>query len=465
MEYLEAKELFEKIKKHQASYEELLKWCIDNKETMNLKDQYSSRLYYKMVQNSMDNKRGKLTKDEADIYIRYFAKKTARDFNLDEKVVIEVLESEEYKERDEDDSVGICIPNDDGTFTVSYNISKLGKSIMSEDKYVFLFGLQAIFHEMRHVLQNTALSMDLHKKSLYIMAMESVTRKISPKFYKANYKNLFKENDAEKEGLRMALAEIKKMSPKLYEQYEHRKLEKFMQQYDKKSYEGEFEIYGQKGDSVKSLDSWTEMYAEDHPEILQQYPILRISYNQDGKKKKFLQMLKEREELIKGGKKENIDELYKLSLNRKFFDREEGISTEGELLDLDTYIEHTGTEDEFIYDLIRFRLSRSEMTDEQINNFIDDEKEKAAKIRKIRNEEQQEKEPNQEKSIKDEIGDEEVRDKQEEEQIWIKRMQLCYNKSTHIEKYSTKQRDIIKTISEQLRHKDQKEIDKYMGKE
>ena len=100
-------------------------------------------------------------------------------------------------------------------------------------------------------------------------------------------------------------------------------------------------------------------------------------------------MLKEREELIKGGKKENIDELYKLSLNRKFFDREEGISTEGELLDLDTYIEHTGTEDEFIYDLIRFRLSRSEMTDEQINNFIDDEKEKAAKIRKIRNEEQQ----------------------------------------------------------------------------
>lgn len=43
-------------------------------------------------------------------------------------------------------------------------------------------------------------------------------------------------------------------------------------------------------------------------------------------------------------------------------------------------------------------------------------------------------------------------------------MQLCYSKSTQIENYTKKQADIIRAISEQLREKDQKEIDEYMGK-
>lgn len=465
---MEAKELFEKLKNGQASYEDLLKWCIENKEQMDLNEYYSGRLYNTMVKHSMQTRIGNLSKDEADLYIRYFSNRMAKDLKVDKKVVIEVLETEKYQERDKDNSQGICIPNDDGTYTVSYNISKLGKALMSKDKYEFLFGLQTIFHEMRHVTQNTAISIDskrLYKKSLYIMAMETVTRKISPKFYKDNYSHLFKENDANKVGLRMAVEAIQEMNPKLYGLYKQETIEKLMQQYDENAYESEFEIYGSKGDSIKSLDSWTEIYVEDHPEILQKYPVLRIGYNEDGKKKDLLQMLGEREGLIKDGKKEELDELYKVVLNRKFFDREEGVSTEGELLDLDTYIERTGTDDEFIYDLIRYRLSRSDMTQDQIETFIAEEKEKAANARKKREEEQQEKEPQHEKSIKDEVGDEAIKDEQEEEQIWINRMQLCYRKSTQVENYPDKQKDAIKAISEQLREKDQKEIDAYLGKE
>ena len=462
---MEAKEIYEKIKSGQATYEDLLNWCNENKENMNLNNSYEYQLYNAFIIHSMQSKALKLNSQEASVYCHFFAKKIAHDMKMNDKVTVKVLNEEQYKEINEDNSEGICIPNEDGTYTVAYNFSKLEKKLTSNDKYDFIDGLQTIFHELRHVMQNQAISMNrtgLYKKSIYIMALDTITRKTSSKFYKENYAHLLKENDANKYGLQLALETIKKRNPNLYSQFNHKKIEILLKRYDNNFYDSDFEIHGYKGSAIKSIDSWSEYYINEHPEVIEQYPVLKVAYNKDGRKKDILQMLKERDSLVLTQPKDTIDELYKTIMNQKFFDKEEGISTEGELLALDKWVEETGTDDPFIYDLIRYRLDRSELTDEEKDKFISDEMKKA---KKIRNEEEQEKNPQKEESIKDEVGAEEIKDEQEEEQVWIKRMQLCYSKSTHIDNYPAKQKDLIKTISEQLREKDQKEIDEYMGKE
>lgn len=463
---METKELCEKVKNGKASYEELYKWCNENKEKMNLNDYDEWRLYTTLVDWSMKARVENLNKDEIDIYIRYFANKTAKELQLDNKVVVEVLEREQFREKYGEDSYGMCSPNDDDTYNVSYNISKLYEHLMSEDKnkykFKFLFVMQTIFHEMQHVTQNVVIlqdSKEFYKKSVYIMAMETITRKISPKFYKENYNNLLKENNANKVGLQKALRTIQSINPELYVLYNQKGIKKQMNVYDENFYDGEFEIFQTKGDTIKSLDAWTDFYVTDHPEILQRYPILKIKYNEDGKQKDILQMLRERERLVQSCKKNEIDDLYEVAMNRKFFEKEDGCGTEDELLYLDKYIEETGTEDEFIYDLVRYRLNRGELTEEQIETFISAQKEKASEIRKIKNEEQQEK--NTECLIREEY----VGDEQEREQKWINIMQIYYSKSTQIEGYSSKQSEVIKSISEQLRKRDDKELDKYLGNE
>ena len=119
-------------------------------------------------------------------------------------------------------------------------------------------------------------------------------------------------------------------------------------------------------------------------EILKQYPILKVAYKENGERKDILQMLQERENLLTQKPKDRIDELYQIALNQRFFTPEEGKGTKDELEKLDKWIEETGTDDEFIYDLIRFRLDRSELTEEEKQQYIDEEKEKAKKKEKLK---------------------------------------------------------------------------------
>lgn len=432
---MEPKEIYEKIKSGKGSYEELLDWCNKNKEQMNLEDPYESRLYNALMKFSMKKRIGQLNKEEASIYTHFFAQKTIKDLYLDKKVSIEVLEEEAYCKRDKNNAKGICISHDDGTYTVAYNLSKIAEALTSDNQYKFLFGLKTIFHEIGHVLQNVIIAQDsekVYKKEFYLIALEMIMRKMSSKFYKENYGYLLEENNANKFGLRMALEAIKEANPKLYAIYNNKNMKKLIRRYDKEFYKAEFKIKGKKGKAIKSLDTWSEIYINAHPEILKRYPILKVRYNEEGKKKAILQMLQEREKLIQNNPKKDIDELYEIILNQKFFYSKKGVSTEEELLELDKYIEQTGTDDQFIYDLIKFRLDRSDLKEEQKEDFIHEEKEKARKVRQ----------------------------KQEKQKMQLKRDELEENPENTNASEKT-----IKGISAQLRRKDEEELDQYMGRE
>ena len=232
--------------------------------------------------------------------------------------------------------------------------------------------------------------------------------------------------------------QIKERNPRLYT-FNQARIEEQMKEYDNNFYESDMVILGSKASAIKAIDAFAEIYVSKNPEILRQYPILKVAYNENGEKKDILQMLQERESLITKKPKDRIDELYKTALNQKFFDPEEGTSTKDELEKLDKWIEETGTEDEFVYDLIRFRLDRSELTEEEKQQYIDEETEKAKKTK--------------EKQQGTQLTS---------EQEWLEEMEACYNESTKIENYAGKQKQIIKDISEQLRKKDEKEIDDFL---
>lgn len=440
---MNVQELIEKIKSDQASYEELLKWCSENKDTMNLKDYNEFCLYNTLINQLFKFKIGEMNREETSIFIKFFATKLACELKIDDKVSVEVLDEEKYKERFKssvkDIGLGICVHNQDGTHTVAYNVSEIEKNINGGRNVKLVKGLQTIFHEIRHAYQNFAISQDgVYNKSLYIMAMESVIKANNYKFYKKNYDNLLIENDAEKAGLELALSTIKERNPKLYT-FSQAGIEEKMKEYDNNFYDSDMVIYGSKASAIKALDAFVEVFVSKNPEVLKQYPILKVAYKENGERKDILQMLQERETLLTKKPKDRIDELYQIALNQRFFTPEEGKGTKDELEALDKWIEETGTEDEFVYDLIRFRLDRSELTGEEKQQYIDEEK--AKRIR-------------EKKQNISSIS----------EQEWLEEMQSCYSESTKIQNYAGKQKQIIKDISEQLRKKDEKENEDFLGK-
>lgn len=442
---MNVQELIEKIKSNQASYDELLKWCSENKDTMNLKDYNEFRLYNALINELFQFRIGKMNREETSIFIKFFATKLACELKIDDKVSIEVLDKEKYKEQFKgnikDTAQGICVHNEDGTHTVTYNVSEIEKNINGGTNIKLLAGLQTVFHEIRHAFQNVAISQDgIYNKSLYIMAMESVIKANNSKFYEENYDNLLLENDADKAGLQLALSTIKEKNPKLYT-FSQAGIEEKMKEYDNNFYDSDMVIFGSKASAIKALDAFVEVFVSKNPEILKQYPILKVAYKENGERKDILQMLQERETLLTKKTKDRIDELYQIALNQRFFTPEEGKGTKDELEKLDKWIEETGTDDEFIYDLIRFRLDRSELTEEEKQQYIDEEKGKAKRISKK----------------KQNISS-------MSEQEWLEEMQSCYSESAKIENYAGKQKQIIKDISEQLRKKDEKENEDFLGK-
>lgn len=443
---MNVQELIEKIKSHQASYDELLEWCSENKDKMNLNDLNEFRLYNTLVDQLFQFKIGKMNREETSIFIKFFATKLACELKIDDKISVEVLDEEKYKEKFKssvkDINLGICVHNQDSTHTVAYNVSEIEKNINGEKDYKLLYGLQTVFHEIRHAFQNVAISQDgFYNKSLYIMAMESVIKANNSKFYKDNYDNLLIENDADKAGLQLALSTIKERNPKLYT-FSQAAIEEKMKEYDNNFYNSDMVMWGSKASAIKALDAFVEVFVSKNPEILKQYPILKVAYKENGERKDILQMLQEREDLLTEKPKDRIDELYQTALNQRFFTPEEGAGTKDELEKLDRWIEETGTDDEFVYDLIRFRLDRSELTEEENQQYIDEEKGKAKRIRE------------KEQSVLS-----------TPEQEWLEEMQSCYSESAKIENYAGKQRQIIKDISEQLRKKDEKENEDFLGKQ
>lgn len=154
--------------------------------------------------------------------------------------------------------------------------------------------------------------------------------------------------------------------------------------YDERT-ESDVIVFGKSSDRALQLDNMCNAYigANGHLEMLQKYPILQLSYNLDGSKKDIITLLKDRKAMLENGNDvKSTDELYRMIVNKKNFFTQglEGIKPE--ILALGKYIRETGTEDEFVYDLLRDRLKMKDLTPENIESLMQQQKKAAEERRK-----------------------------------------------------------------------------------
>ncbi len=470
---MDAHELAEKFRnntKTEASYQDIVKWCGENAKDLDLTDNNQHYLYEMATRYLMKYKIGKWNKDDANVVINYLAKKSAWKLGIDENIAVKILEESDYKET-HGSSNAVCVNNGDDTFSISYS-PKVVENLLSNNYDQFLRGMQTIFHEVVHAQQNSVIQranikgVDIPKtKTIYIMALETIARKYDPKFYNENYSHLLKENHAEKIGLRDAMATMERYNPKLYQAYNQEVIKQRLENYDRNFYDAEVSLKsGKSVDFMLQIDTLSSMYIEQHPEIIEKFPILQVGYNLDGTKKDLSQLIPERDDmLINSETPDKINELYEAIANHRNVLTGGLKGTKDELLTLDDYIARTGTDDEFIFGLIKYRLeNKTKMTPEQISEFIEREYATAAKTRQERQE--QEIKHEESESIKDEVGDElkpKTESRQQEEQqveaMWQNKFQSWDRNSVNLPNSAKRKEEAVKVIQDIERKKVQQE--------
>ena len=453
----------------EAQYQEIVKWCSENCDKLDLKDEDQQYLYEMSTRYLMKYRIGKWEKSDANVIINYLAKKSAWKMGIDENVTVKILEQEEYK-KIHGDSSGVCVNNGDDTFNISYS-PRVMENLLSYNYDQFLRGMQTIFHEVVHAQQNSVIQrsningVEVPKtKTIYIMALETIARKFDPKFYDSNYSHLIKENHAEKFGLKEAMDTMQKYNPKLFQAYNQEIIQQRLDNYDKNFYEADVTLNsGRTVDFMLQIDTLSSMYIEQHPEIIEKFPILQVGYNLDGTKKDLSQLIPERDKmLVDSDTPDKINELYEAIANHRNVLTGGLKGTKDELYTLHDYIEKTGTEDDFIYSLIKYRLEhKAKMSPEQITEFMEREYASAAKTRQER--EEQEIEYEESESIKDEIGDEfkpkTEQQKQEERQVesmWQNRFQ-SWDRDTAILPDGAKKKSEAVQVMQDLQRQQDKE--------
>lgn len=411
---MEAKELAEKFRnlkiKRETNFQEVLNWCKEHYQDLDLTDENQHYLYEKATIYLMKYKIGKWHRDDANTIVTFLAKKFAWELGIDENIAVKILSSDEYKKiHGEKTSVkGRCLNNGDSTFNITYSPEVIN-NLLSNKYDQFLRGMQTVFHEVVHAQQNTVIEQSSIKgveipktKKIYIMALETIARKYNPEFYHDNYAHLMKENHAEKFGIQEALETMKQYNPSLYQAYDQKVLSQRAEQYDKNFYGATIKLKsGKEMDLMLHIDTLSSQFIEKYPDIILKYPVLQVAYNPDGTKKDLKQLLTDRSAMIEQGiqSSDTIDELYEAIANHRNVITGGLKGSKDELYSLTDYLSQTGSDDPFVYNLIRYRLeNKSKLSPTQIENFIKQVHKTAEKARtekEIKNE--------KEESIKDEV--------------------------------------------------------------
>ena len=262
MEIQELVEKFMNNPKTEESYQEVIKWCGENIKNFDLKEKNQIYLYERATRYLMKYKIGKWNKDDANIIITYLSKKFAYQQGIDENVTVKILDEDEYKHTYGDKSSAICV-NNDNTSEIAYS-PVVVNNLLSNDSEKILRGMQIIYHEVVHAMQNNVIKnkeingITIPKtKSIYFMALETIARKYKPGFYEINYSQLLKENHAEKIGLKMALKTMEEYNPKLYKLYNQDVRAQRLENYDKNFYDAKSIVMKNRGkDFMEEIDDF-----------------------------------------------------------------------------------------------------------------------------------------------------------------------------------------------------------------
>lgn len=397
---------------------------------MDLNNKDEQFLYDYAMKFMMQSRINKLDEKEATIMVKYLSQAYMHEKGLDGRVKISVLDKEKFSEKyaDAERLNAMCRKlKGDVKFELDYS-PKVLENIRSGNINKFLDGLKTVYHETAHVIQESTIELkeingrEVHyTASMFQIALENVARIADRNFYDENYDNLVLENQANKVGLIKGYLAIQKYAPQHLKQYSADKIMAQANSYDEQQ-KADVKVFGKSKDRATQLDNICYGYitSNNHLEMLQKYPILQLAYNLDGSKKDIITLLKDREQQLENvdndKETKEINDLYRAIANQKNFYIGGLNGIKPEILDLGKYIQETGTDDEFVYDLLRDRLQMKNLTPENIDTLIQQQK-KLAENRRKQLQEEQEIQHEEQESIKDEIGEEFKPKTQDEKQV------------------------------------------------
>lgn len=202
---MDAHELAEKLRNKQGTYDELLQWCEETVDNMDLNNPDCQYLYDRAIRFMMQGRITNLSEKEATIMTKYLSKSYMHEKGLDDRITVNVLDWENFIKRHKSDKLnGMCTTLKGTRFILDYSPSVI-EGLMSGNRDKFMDALKTIYHETAHVIQESSIALpEINGKkvhyvsSLYEIALENTARKADSKFYDENYSNLVLENQANK---------------------------------------------------------------------------------------------------------------------------------------------------------------------------------------------------------------------------------------------------------------------------
>lgn len=339
----------------------------------NFKKQKIEEKYTSVIKYLFDNKFGSFSEIDVKFIINYIVKEILLNAKIDDGLTIKMLKKGQYDEK-LGNSNGVCIfiPTIlENVQTVIYSYGVIEK-MMSNNYNMIISGLCTVFHELDHFCQNTAIKQDVLFYQIYLMVLETLVREADENFYKLNYGHLLKETHAQKHGLKFSLEFLKHFRKDVYDMYPQDKVKKVYKDCNDNFFKSQLTILEETGDSIKQLDKIAATFILNNPNIIKIFPILKVAYNEDGTKKDLRTLLFEREVIInneqqmlsEGTNEREINALYKIIINEKYFD------VDSELDIITDYIRDTKRMDSFICYLLKYRLNMKNFSNEKQDLLI-----------------------------------------------------------------------------------------------
>ena len=205
------------------------------------------------------------------------------------------------------------------------------------------------------------------------MILEIMISKMDKDFYNNNYSHLLIENDANKKGVMEAAKIIRMYNSYAYERYFEYFVEKFKDDYEKIMLEDyEMVIDNQKYKRTpENLDEICAPFVQKYPNFIKTFPILQFAYHRNGTKKNIIELYYDRNKWLDNClDKDIIDRLYKLLANNKKFEQDGNFSIKKEIEQLAIYVAKYKNYDEFLKELLLYRLHKIGTSDKEIEEFL-----------------------------------------------------------------------------------------------
>ena len=385
------RQLLKKLQKNPTEdiYEEIVNYCKQNVNYFNwkLKNFEDKVLITAASSYLMKYKTDKWDLKDAVFMTYFFGYTAANNFGIVDKIKIKVISESTFEKKYEKADNGICIYNNDKTCTVFYS-SKLSKQLKNKNSRDFINGIQSIIFQIVDAFQNIIIhdnqTIEPYNRDQYIMALEDVAKSTNEDLYENSYVTSYRKSKAELEAIDFTISILQEYKKNNILEKNKRFITIKKAEYQEKQSEFEQDNIELSAGPVSKTELNARMSLYLIPELLEQYPILQVAFDENGHKKRINTLLKERRIMLKISDEDTVNELYNCILaetliygeSKKSEKELSGLPKEiiGEpikkqQLFLKQYIAKNGNNDKFAEDLLNIFLSRQKQGEQKSKKY------------------------------------------------------------------------------------------------